>query len=184
MRLRVICWLAVLALAAGCGGSKRAKTATIPIDTEGGLSVVLLWTAPVDLDLYLTDPLGHTAYFGNPWTRSGAQLRADASCDDLGSGETNFKEIAGTRAPLAGRYRITVDFVDRCGIDAAAVPFRLWARLGGSVEELTAAVQFRRRNSNVLELEVTPDLAGLRRLATSEDVATVFPAARKVTVSY
>src|SRR5687767_8083414 len=53
------------------------SAAPVPAD---GLRVTLLWSEPVDLDLYVTDPARETVYFGNGASRSGGRLERDTRC--------------------------------------------------------------------------------------------------------
>src|SRR5437588_148676 len=39
-----------------------------------GVRVSLVWSTPVDLDLYVTDPSQETVYFANPNAQSGGKL--------------------------------------------------------------------------------------------------------------
>src|SRR6058998_2910370 len=70
--------LLCLAVAAGCALSGRrsvpAPAAALPAAPPQGIRVVLLWAAPVDLDLYVTDPGLETVYFANTPSGSGGKL--------------------------------------------------------------------------------------------------------------
>lgn len=82
-------WLAVLLLpvfGAACARPVAAPLpapAAPPLAPSAGLNVRLIWEAPVDLDLYLTDPTSETVYFANNPSRtktsSTASIRAPTS---------------------------------------------------------------------------------------------------------
>lgn len=72
-----------------------------------------------DLDLYVTDPLEETVYFANTPARSGGALDADHRCD----AERDVVETVRFAAPPAGRYRVGVDFQDRCEDGARVAPW-------------------------------------------------------------
>jgi hypothetical protein len=52
-----------------------------------GVRVLLLWSAPVDLDLYVTDASLETVYFANPVSHSGGRLERDVTCETVADGE-------------------------------------------------------------------------------------------------
>ncbi len=93
-------------------------------DDEAGLHVFLTWDAPVDLDLYLTDPSSESLYFGNNPTGSGSRLLTDVRCDTL-TATSPAVEHAVMPKPTAGRYRVGVDFLDDCGSGIELVSFRI-----------------------------------------------------------
>jgi uncharacterized protein YfaP (DUF2135 family) len=97
--------------------------------------VALLWSAPVDLDLYVTDPVAETVYFGNTPSGSGGRLERDRRCGDLGR-EPPVETVVWD-APRPGRYRVGVDFGDTCGRGHRTVPFRVVADAGSRrIEEI------------------------------------------------
>ncbi len=103
------------------------------------MRVSLTWDAPVDLDLYLTDPSTETLYFANNPTRSGARLEADARCADLTTSRPII-ELARFREPIDGVYRVGVDYLDSCGNDIDVVPFRVAVDYdGGHMEKIGQA---------------------------------------------
>src|SRR5438034_8468292 len=103
-------WLALLLALAGCS---RRVPGPPPLPAAGpGVSVTLAWTAPADLDLYVTDPSLETVYFGNPRTASGGTLERDARCTDGPAPE--HVERARWERPPPGRYRVGVDFIECC----------------------------------------------------------------------
>lgn len=172
--LTAVGWLVMVA--AGC----TSKPAPNPgLTVQSGLTVVLQWDAPVDLDLYVTDPLGETAFFDNRALRSGLQLQRDARCAASG-GMTSNAEIVAAEHPLPGRYRISVDFSDSCtSPNDRPVEFRVRARFGSGLEEVTGIGHFQRFNSAVLEVEIPEHEAGLKRLPPSRAPTTVLPQARR-----
>lgn len=123
---------------------------------DGVLHIAVVWTAPVDLDLYVTDPSGEALYFGNNPTRAGARLERDARCADVASGATPI-ERANLPGPAPGRYRVGVDFIDACGLGLDAVPFRVVVDNGSTHREVDATIRRGEFKVIVLELEVGED---------------------------
>jgi hypothetical protein len=155
-RLRAII-AAGVALAA-CSVAPQAAPpapAAPPARRDGALHVILTWAAPVDLDLYLTDPAGETLYFANNPTRAGARLEQDARCGATPPG--SLVEAVRMDAPVAGRYRVGVDFIDRCGSRLAAVPFRVAVDHGPMRREVDGTAAPNQFQVIVLEFDVEDD---------------------------
>jgi len=120
-----------------------------------GLNVMLTWDAPVDLDLYLTDPSSETVYFANNPSRTGARLVHDARCRHVvGTAEGPFLEQAQLEDPRPGRYRIGVDFIDACGAPTKAVTFRVVVDYAGARHETTGTARLEEFQAIVLEFEL------------------------------
>lgn len=81
-----------------------------PADVSSGLLVRLAFDDVADLDLFVTDPLQESAYFANTPTRSGGRLLDDRRCSD----PSPRVEAIHFPRPIAGRYRVGVDFHGRC----------------------------------------------------------------------
>ena len=79
-------------------------------EDAGALRVRLAFDDAADLDLYVTDPRQETVYFANTPTRSGGRLASDLRCD----APAPRVEVVDFATPLSGRYRIGVDFPERC----------------------------------------------------------------------
>ncbi|MFN8643619.1 MAG: hypothetical protein U0802_18895 [Candidatus Binatia bacterium] len=126
-----------------------------PTAADPGLHVTLTWAAPVDLDLYLTDPAGESLYFANTPTRAGARLAGDARCAGRGGGPAS--ETALAPAPAAGIWRVGVDFMDGCGSGLGEVPFRVAVDLGGARREVTGVARAGRFAIVVVEIAVDGD---------------------------
>lgn len=130
------------ALLAGCSGragSVPAPPLPPPATHERGLVVSLTWDAPVDLDLYVTDPTWETAYFANNPTRGGARLENDTRCDTLTKGRPSLERVRIAEAS-PGPYRVGVDFIDRCGTQVKEVSFRVTADFAGERRESSGKV--------------------------------------------
>ena len=98
----------------------EAALAAEPPAAAGELVVRLAVEAGADLDLYVSDPLEETVYYANTPARSGGALETDLRCPHATGVETvRFAE------PLAGRYRVGVDFPKRCEGDEGIVPWVL-----------------------------------------------------------
>ena len=101
------------------GRTRSRRSSPAPRTRAAGELVVRLAFEPgADLDLYVSDPLEETAYYANTPVRSGGALDADRRCPEPGDGV----ETVRFAAPLAGRYRVGVDFQQRCDSDERVVP--------------------------------------------------------------
>ena len=146
--------LVLVAVCLAC--ARRAPVPSPPSTARAGeLVVILVWTAPVDLDLYVTDPGLETVYYANPQSRSGGVLERDARCAD-GTEGTREERIRWT-APPAGRYRVGVDYPEACAHAGRTVDYRLVVEANGRREETTLVVRRAARDPRVLELTVGGD---------------------------
>jgi uncharacterized protein YfaP (DUF2135 family) len=115
------------------------------------LRVTLLWSQAADLDLYVTDPRQETVYFANAASGSGGRLEQDRACRDATAVSS---ETVVWQAPLAGRYRVGVDYHTACGRSRRAVPFRVVVDVRGRREEATGWLQPAEFRYVVLEIDV------------------------------
>jgi hypothetical protein len=156
-------WLLPLAASAAlaCQPERAGPVvpALAPIAADA-LRVTLVFGADVDLDLYVTGPSQETVYYGNASAREGGALDADRRCG--APGPDRRAEAAAPRAesivfPAAapGRYRVGVDFPQRCeaGVDRARFLVRVEAPGRPPVEQ-RGRVDFGAFVSRVLELRV------------------------------
>jgi hypothetical protein len=111
-------WTAALSARAD---ALEARLAAAERAAAGEIVVRLAFEPGADLDLYVSDPLEETVYYANTPVRSGGALDADRRCPEPGDGI----ETVRYAAPLAGRYRVGVDFQQRCESDARVAPFAL-----------------------------------------------------------
>lgn len=157
--------VAALAIAS-CASVERPSIAPAPAPpvAEGsGLVVSLTWNAPVDLDLYVTDPTWETLYFGNNPTRRGARLEKDVRCASVPGGEAAV-ERARIADALPGGYRVGVDFIDACGAKVDDVSYRIAADFAGVRREATGVIH--REEFRVIALEF--DLGSKTDMPSSE----------------
>jgi hypothetical protein len=141
-------WI-ILVGAVACGHAVVPRIAEPPpLPAAHGLTVTLTWEAPVDLDLYVTDPAWATVYYA----RRDGHMSDDARC--LADGPSARWERARWTAPPPGRYRVGVDFPDACAADVETVPFRVIVDLDGSRRETTGRVRLRERQPAALEFSV------------------------------
>jgi hypothetical protein len=110
-----------LAPLAACAPARRAAPHAALAPPTTPLRVTLLWSDPVDLDLYVTDPRQETVYFANARSDSGGRLERDQACGD----HPDFLETVTWHSPPAGRYRVGVDYHGTCGHSRRAVAFRV-----------------------------------------------------------
>ena len=125
----------------------EAGLAAAPRAPAGELVVRLAFEPGADLDLYVSDPLDETVYYANTPVRSGGALDADRRCPEPGDGV----ETVRFAAPLAGRYRVGVDFQQRCHADADVVPWAISIDAGGERRLLRGLARHGRFASRVDE---------------------------------
>lgn len=89
---------------------RAALTEPVASDLASGLVVRLAFDEAADLDLFVTDPLQEAVYFANSPTRTGGSLIDDRRCDD----PSPRIETVHYPNPIAGRYRVGVDFHRQC----------------------------------------------------------------------
>ena len=141
----------MLALLAAC-----ARPAPRPIPpaepVQPGVTVTLRWSASVDLDLCVTDPALETVYFGNPRTASGGRLERDARCVDGATGE--HLELVRWERPPPGRYRIAVDFIERCAGRGDEAAYELTVDVDDRRIDVPGRARLGVRDARVLEFMV------------------------------
>ena len=141
----------LLALLVAC--ARPVAPPPAPVEpVQPGVTVTLRWTAPVDLDLYVTDPSLESAYFGNPHTASGGRLERDARCADGATGE--HVERARWERPPPGRYRIAVDFIERCAGRGDEAAYELTVDVDGRRIDVPGRAHVGVRDARVLEFMV------------------------------
>jgi hypothetical protein len=122
-----------------------------------GVRVLILWSAPVDLDLYVTDPSLETIYFGNPVSGTGGRLERDVTCGTLEGGATgqSLVEAVEWDSPRPGRYRVGIDFIDACGSHIEEAEFRVVTEVRGNRRTQTGRVRRARFQPLVIEFDVS-----------------------------
>lgn len=80
----------------------------------GDVQVSVVWDAPTDVDLRVTDPMGEEVYFGNLMSASGGFLDLDSNpaCNIDGVNNENIVWPAG-EAPN-GTYKVSLDYWSSC----------------------------------------------------------------------
>jgi hypothetical protein len=158
MRVHRLMQLPLSIILAACAAHSPAIPPPPPpapaLSPTSGLQVALTWNAPVDLDLYLTDPTWETVYFANNPSRTGARLMRDTRCRDVASRGNAFVELASIGAPQPGRYRVGVDFIDACNGPHEPVSFRIVADYGGMRRETTGTIRLEEFQPIVVEFEL------------------------------
>jgi len=149
MRVRLLAAL----LATACGRRMLALPPAASPDPAGaGVTVTLRWDAPVDLDLYVTDPVLETVYYANPRSASGGVLEADARCARRAPG-TQEERVRWTKPP-SGRYRVGVDFPETCGARVDDAAWAMTVDVDGRRQETTGRARLAERRPAVLEFDV------------------------------
>jgi hypothetical protein len=162
----------LLALAVGgCAGSPVSMPSPpLPeVASQPGLTVMLTWDAPADLDLYLTDPTAETIYFANTPSRTGGSLIRDTRCSDVRATRAPYIEVVHVPEPAPGGYRVGVDFIERCGRETTPVAFRTVVQLDGSRRETVGTIQLEEFQPIVVEFELPPGVNGALPTLSGED---------------
>lgn len=167
-RLGAAALVVLVAASAGCG-LLRPRAAARPPRTDAlpppktPLRVALLWSDPVDLDLYVTDPALETVYFANNPSGSGGRLKKDVECTEAGRAPEGRKkareertnvETVSWKAPAPGGYRVGVDYIDACESGLEEVRFRIVADARGERHERSGTLRFERFEAVVLEFDL------------------------------
>ena len=184
-------WFAVglgICLMAGCGQSEPdrqeaqrvlqsqaavlEKELDLAADSSPDLVFRLAFSPDVDLDIYVTDPMLETIYFANHRAKTGGQITADARCDSEFPDRTRVEEVRFP-APYPGRYRLGVDFPERCnsGRDPAAFAASVVGR--GVHQSRHGTIAFQQFEVVVLEFDYTGEVipavqAQVRRVEESQ----------------
>ena len=98
------------------GGLNNYGTHTVRVIrvATGDVQVSVVWDAPTDIDLRVTDPFNEEVYFGNLQSQSGGFLDLDSNpaCSIDGINNENIVWPAG-EAP-AGTYKVSLDYWSSC----------------------------------------------------------------------
>lgn len=171
--------LATVVLAACTATEPSEPSFEIPPHSRDGLSVTLAWDVPVDLDLYFTDPSWETAYSENTEVASGSRLERDFDCRAVRAGAPPFTEIATTERPIAGRYRVGVEFSERCDAGERPANFRVRVQFGSEVLEVDGQLAREGIEPAVVEFELSLNPPSLLRLTPSKRPSLILPAPRR-----
>lgn len=103
-------------LSSGSGqGDFAAHAVRIIRVATGDVQVSVVWDAPTDVDLRVTDPSGEQVYFGNLQSQSGGFLDLDSnpacSIDDI----NNENIVWPTDGAPSGTYKVSLDYWSDCG---------------------------------------------------------------------
>lgn len=100
--------------------------------------VRLIFGEEADLDLVVTDPNHEEIYFANTQSRLGGIFDVDRRCGDPAP---RVETVSFSPAP-AGSYRVSVDFMTRCGRGTDEVPYRLVVEANGETREIAQVARF------------------------------------------
>ena len=147
-----------LVLATACTRRAPAPPPAASEPARPGVTVTLRWSAAVDLDLYVTDPVLETVYFANPRSASGGVLEQDARCAERAPG-VQTERVRWT-APPPGRYRVGVDFLETCGARLDEVAWAVTVEVDGRRQEASGRARRAERQPAVFEFDVAAPAAG------------------------
>jgi len=156
-RIASAAWLLtsiLVMMSPGCAGVQPA-VATLPEAPPlpaGTLRIRLAFDASVDLDLYVTGPLQETVYFANSPAKTGGELERDLRCD-----APPGVRVETARFPKAapGRYRVGVDFPERCGLGTGPARYVVVVDGAGVAREQRGTATFGVFEPVVLEFDAT-----------------------------
>ena len=142
----------VLGCASASSPSHAALEAALGADgPAAALRVRLVFGERADLDLFVSDPLAETVYFGHTPSESGGLLVADRRCGDA---SPRVEEVRFA-SPPPGRYRVGVDWAEACGgAGDAPEPFVVEVVRAGRRELHRAEAPPDRFSAVVLEFEL------------------------------
>jgi hypothetical protein len=133
--------LCCCAIALGCGSMRTSEAEPLnhsaPPRNGQALQVSLTFGDAADLDLYVTDPLQETVYFANSPSHSGGALESDRRCD----APAPRVEVVRFEWPLAGRYRVGVDYPERCRAAKDPIPFLVVVDAHGQRHERRGTIE-------------------------------------------
>ncbi len=110
---------------------RASLDAAAALADEKGLAVRLAFELDADLDLFVTDPLQESVYFANTPTLTGGTLEQDQRCDD----PAPRIERVHYALPMAGVYRVGVDFPRSCFEDESLLDPQVTAPYAVRVDE-------------------------------------------------
>jgi len=121
-----------------------------PEDDAEAVIVKLAFPKDIDLDLYVTGPLLETVYFANHRSASGGEISDDIRCDST----DDRIETVIYRKPMAGRYRVGIDFPGRCEGEPGPGAYSVFVQHPGGELRKSGAVELERFEVAVLEFEI------------------------------
>jgi hypothetical protein len=151
--------VAATVLSGGCSLSSEpsvAPHAGMLSPSKTAVRVSLLWSDPVDLDLYVTDPALETVYFANNPSGSGGRLEEDVGCPEPQTpraGPASVETVSWKNPPL-GKFRIGVDFIEACDTGIAEARFLVVVDANGERREKAGKVDLERFDPVVLEFDL------------------------------
>lgn len=113
--------------------------------------VRLAFGAETDLDLYVTDPLLETVYFANHEGKSGGIISEDVRCGMQGP----RIETVRFAKPIAGLYRIGIDYPESCDELRGRVAYAVSVTGGGVNKNARGTIDYLRFEVVILEFEVS-----------------------------
>ena len=156
--IRIFGFLIVGLISYGTISTAVAQTRSISVAEIGdALRLELTWSAPVDLDLFVTGPSGETIYFGNKQAKNGDKVIEESNCESVISKSGHLRETVFIPAAQSGKYRVSVDFILQCGSnleDVAAKIDLFNAQNDTKLTQQTITVRRQVLNTVAMEFEV------------------------------
>ncbi len=116
----------------------------------GSLRIGLAFGGGADLDLYVTDPLHETVYFGNSPSSDGGVLARDLRCD----AQVPRVETVTFPEARAGGYRVGVDYPESCSPKGHPVAFVIRIDFGADSQVERRLIEPLRFQAIVHEFEI------------------------------
>ena len=110
---------------------------------SGNIQITLAWDTGADLDLYVTDPMNNTIYYGQTNSSTGGVLDHDArgACNPSQANNRIENVYWNQSNPPSGVYRVEVNYWNgSCSTNNGPTPMRLSVSVGGQVIGIYQAV--------------------------------------------
>jgi hypothetical protein len=102
---------------------------------SGNIQITLHWNTGADIDMYVTDPMNETIYYGDTTSSSGGVLDQDArgNCRTDQPNPTIENVYWNAPNPPSGSYRVQLHYWGECNSGAGATLTTLSIAVGGQI---------------------------------------------------
>ena len=156
IRIFGLLFMGLISYGTVCAAVAQTRSSSVA-ENGDALHLELTWTAPVDLDLFVTGPSGETIYFGNKQAKNGDKVTEESNCESVISKPTHLRETVLIPAAQSGKYRVSVDFILQCGsnLEEVAAKIDLFnAQNDTKLTQQTITVKRQVLNTVAMEFEV------------------------------